>query len=427
MPNDATATTDASAPGAAPTSPARKAGRTASPRRRSRSWRRRSAACARAASPPPTSPAPTSRCRAWPRASARSWRKRAPGAASSFSPASRPSASTRPTAKRCSGASARISAARCRRTRMASCSAASPTRGAPTAAPTPAATRPGRGSTSTPTAATWWACSCQRRAKEGGLSSVVSTMAVHDEIRRTRPDLLPILHRGFHYAEREAADNPEGVSARPIPVFSEHRGVLSCRFIRNPIETGAKRRGVPLTGPEQEALELMSALCAREDMRLDMMLEPGDMQFCNNYTTAHARTEFEDWPEPGAPPADAAPLALLRRAPAARARFRRARRHPGAAARVDDSGRRASLPALASPCSAAAQAACGVRSRRRLRSASSRPSRPGGSRPGDHHRALRIAEPHGGAHRPARRWWTTAPARTASSSTVRRDEGAADG
>lgn len=139
---------------------------------------------------------------------------------------------------------------------------------------------------------------CQRRAKEGGLSSVVSTMAVHDEIRRTRPDLLPILYRGFHYSEREAADSPEGVSPRPIPVFSEHRGVLSCRFIRNPIETGAQRRGVPLAGPEREALDLMSALCAREDMRLDMMLEPGDMQFCNNYTTAHARTEFEDWPEP---------------------------------------------------------------------------------------------------------------------------------
>ena len=139
---------------------------------------------------------------------------------------------------------------------------------------------------------------CQRRAKEGGLSSVVSTTAVHNEILRTRPDLLPILFRGFHYSEREAADSDEGVSARPIPVFSRQGDVLSCRFIRNPIETGAKRRGVPLTGPEAEALELMSALCAREDMRLDMMLEPGDMQFCNNYTTAHARTEFEDWPEP---------------------------------------------------------------------------------------------------------------------------------
>ena len=139
---------------------------------------------------------------------------------------------------------------------------------------------------------------CQRRARSGGLSSVVSTMAVHNEILRTRPDLLPILYRGFHYAEREAADNPSGVTPRPIPVFSRHQGVLSCRFIRNPIETGAQRRGVPLTEAEQAALEMMSELSARPDMRLDMMLEPGEMQFCNNYVTTHARTEFEDWAEP---------------------------------------------------------------------------------------------------------------------------------
>ncbi len=138
---------------------------------------------------------------------------------------------------------------------------------------------------------------CQHQAREGGLSSVVSTMAVHDEILRSRPDLLPILYRGFHYSEREAADNPAGVSPRPIPVFSRNGAVVSCRFIRNPIETAAERRGVPLTEPERQALELMSTLSARDDMRLDMMLEPGDMQFCNNYVTAHARTEFADWPE----------------------------------------------------------------------------------------------------------------------------------
>jgi len=139
---------------------------------------------------------------------------------------------------------------------------------------------------------------CQRRARDGGLSSVVSTMAVHDEILRTRPDLLAILYRGFHYAEREAADNPSGVSARPIPVFSRSDGFVSCRFIRNPIETAAQRRGVALTATEQAALDLMSTLSARPDMRLDMMLEPGDMQFCNNYVTSHSRTDFTDWPDP---------------------------------------------------------------------------------------------------------------------------------
>jgi len=29
-----------------------------------------------------------------------------------------------------------------------------------------------------------------------------------------------------------------------------------------------------------------------------MWLEPGDMQFISNCTIVHARTGFEDWPEP---------------------------------------------------------------------------------------------------------------------------------
>lgn len=139
---------------------------------------------------------------------------------------------------------------------------------------------------------------CQRRAKEGGLSSVVSTTRIHDEILATRPDLLAILYRGFHYAEREAADNPNGVTPARIPVFSRAGGLVSCRFIRNAIENGAKRRGIPFATDEQAALDQMSTLANRADLRLDMMLEPGDMQFCDNYVIAHARTAFEDDPDP---------------------------------------------------------------------------------------------------------------------------------
>ncbi|WP_120008598.1 TauD/TfdA family dioxygenase [Teichococcus vastitatis] len=137
---------------------------------------------------------------------------------------------------------------------------------------------------------------CQRAAMQGGESSVVSTAAIHDEILRRRPDLLPLLYRGFHYGEREAADNPRGVSAARIPVFSETDGVVSCRFIRRAIDL-AETRGVSVTPAEREALDLMTALTEDPDFRLDMMLRPGDMQFCNNYRTAHARTAFEDWPE----------------------------------------------------------------------------------------------------------------------------------
>ena len=34
------------------------------------------------------------------------------------------------------------------------------------------------------------------------------------------------------------------------------------------------------------------------DLRLDMEFMPGDMQFLHNHTILHARTAFEDWPEP---------------------------------------------------------------------------------------------------------------------------------
>lgn len=30
-----------------------------------------------------------------------------------------------------------------------------------------------------------------------------------------------------------------------------------------------------------------------------MMLQPGDMQWVNNYTVMHSRTEYVDWPIPG--------------------------------------------------------------------------------------------------------------------------------
>lgn len=32
-----------------------------------------------------------------------------------------------------------------------------------------------------------------------------------------------------------------------------------------------------------------------ENLRLEMMLQPGDLQFANNYMVMHSRTEFEDY------------------------------------------------------------------------------------------------------------------------------------
>ncbi len=139
---------------------------------------------------------------------------------------------------------------------------------------------------------------CLRGAKAGGLSSIVSATAVHDEIARTRPELLAPLYRGYHYIRREAALSETPVTPQRIPVFGVKDGLVSCRLVSNQIRDGAKKLGRPLDPIEREALDLVVELSYSARFRLDMDLIPGDMQLCNNYTVLHSRTEFEDWPEP---------------------------------------------------------------------------------------------------------------------------------
>ena len=140
---------------------------------------------------------------------------------------------------------------------------------------------------------------CLRRGLSGGLSSIVSSVTVHNEILAHHPEYLGLLYNGFYYIRREAALTGHGVSDRPIPVFGAARdGVVSCRYIRNQINAGAVKRGVPLTSIETAALDHLDSLTRRGDLRLDMDLQPGDIQFINNYTVLHSRTEFVDGPEP---------------------------------------------------------------------------------------------------------------------------------
>jgi hypothetical protein len=139
---------------------------------------------------------------------------------------------------------------------------------------------------------------CLRRSLEGGLSSIVSSVTVHNEILAQHPEYLGLLYNGFYYIRREAALTERGVSERPIPIFGHRDGIVSCRLIRNQINAGAVKRGVPLTTLEKEALDFLDQQTRRADLRLDMDLQRGDIQFINNYTILHSRTGFVDGPEP---------------------------------------------------------------------------------------------------------------------------------
>jgi hypothetical protein len=139
---------------------------------------------------------------------------------------------------------------------------------------------------------------CLRRAKSGGLSSIVSSITLHNEIARRRPDYLEPLYRGFHYVKREVELSENPVTETRIPVFGQQDGKISCRYLRVRIEAASRRTGRPLSQLEREALDFLDALAQDPDLHLDMDLQPGDVQLCNDLTILHSRTGYEDWPDP---------------------------------------------------------------------------------------------------------------------------------
>lgn len=137
---------------------------------------------------------------------------------------------------------------------------------------------------------------CIEQAQQGGMSSLVSTVAIHNEVLQHHPEYLEVLYEGFYHDYRGYGPNadPNEVTATPIPVFEYNNGRVNCAFAKKIIETGAKKRGVPLTPLQQAAIDYVHELGTREDMRVDMMLEPGDIQIINNYITLHARSNYFD-------------------------------------------------------------------------------------------------------------------------------------
>ncbi|HOB66158.1 TauD/TfdA family dioxygenase [Ottowia sp.] len=132
---------------------------------------------------------------------------------------------------------------------------------------------------------------CLRKARRGGLSSLVSVATIYNTILATRPELLGLYYRPWYYAH--LCEDLPSLS----PLFSYHQGKLSCRYLRQYIELGHEIRQLPLSPVEIEALDVFDAVMQSPDIRLDMMLEPGDLQFANNYAVLHSRTDFEDHPE----------------------------------------------------------------------------------------------------------------------------------
>ena len=142
---------------------------------------------------------------------------------------------------------------------------------------------------------------CVRPALSGGLSQISSSMSIYNELLANHPEYLEPLYRGFHYNIRGngPAGQWEDVTRHRVPVYSYRDGILSCRFNHKAIKTAEQLPGVPpLTELEHAAIDKVAELAVRPDMRVDIAMQAGDIQFLNNHWVLHTRTAYEDHPDP---------------------------------------------------------------------------------------------------------------------------------
>ena len=138
---------------------------------------------------------------------------------------------------------------------------------------------------------------CVQTAKSGGLSRIVRSAAVHDELARTRPDLTQVLYQPW-WRDLRTGDGPDSFCQSPV-YARDVRGRLSVSYGPDYIRSAQRGAHVPPLSPAQcEAMSALDQLNSDPRFSVTMELRPGDMQFLNNHIILHGRTAYEDHPEP---------------------------------------------------------------------------------------------------------------------------------
>jgi len=139
---------------------------------------------------------------------------------------------------------------------------------------------------------------CWRKARSGGLSSIISSVTAYNEMLARRPDLVPVMSEPFPTDRR--GEVPAGMKGYfMVPAFNHHAGRLSVIYVRRYIESSQRFPDAPrLTAQQREAMDVFDGILEDPALHLFMDFEPGDVQLLHNHQILHDRTEFVDWPEP---------------------------------------------------------------------------------------------------------------------------------
>ena len=137
---------------------------------------------------------------------------------------------------------------------------------------------------------------CLRPAKSGGHSRAASFHTLHNALLARHPKCLPRLYEPFWFdRQREFHDGEPPVFAAPVFTAGDE---LHARFSAHQIRGGYAVRGEPVDPAGAAAMSALLELFDDETLSADFDLQPGQVQFVDNRVLGHARTKFEDFPEP---------------------------------------------------------------------------------------------------------------------------------
>ncbi|MGK0169019.1 MAG: hypothetical protein ACI9W2_000738 [Gammaproteobacteria bacterium] len=139
---------------------------------------------------------------------------------------------------------------------------------------------------------------CLKTAREGGLSSIVSSVTVYNEMLRQRPDLVAALQEPLYRTRwgEVGSDRPPWVE---VPAFNVHADGIVTTYVRSAVRKAQLMPEVPrLKDIQVEAMDYFDSLAEDPALHLDMAFEPGDLQILNNHWVLHSRTAYEDHEAP---------------------------------------------------------------------------------------------------------------------------------
>jgi hypothetical protein len=135
---------------------------------------------------------------------------------------------------------------------------------------------------------------CLDAGASGGASLVANALAIHNDLVRAEPQLAIELYEPMPYDFR-GEHAPDAKPWYTMPVFSRCRDRLFVRYIRPYIESSRRHADAPRPSEAARvAMDRLDAMCRDPRYHVSMQLEPGDMQFVNNYHVLHGRDAYED-------------------------------------------------------------------------------------------------------------------------------------